>query len=116
MTTRGSRKHITSNPVVQLSFNVMILIFLKGGRKMKKFFRVGVVLLVILGSVALVFAGINETQRERGGSDLQNVHDRILCVDGFKVFQTIKAVLTFYWIEEHRRQPPFHLLNCNPFV
>ena len=56
---------------------------------MKKFFRVGDVLLVILGSVALVFAGINETQRERGGSDLQNVHDRILCVDGFKVFQTI---------------------------
>ena len=56
---------------------------------MKKFFRVGVVLLVILGSVALVFAEIKETQRERGGSDLQNVHDRVLCVDGFKVFQTI---------------------------
>ncbi len=56
---------------------------------MKKFFRVGVVLLLILGSVALVFAEIKETQRERGGSDLQNVHDRVLCVDGFKVFQTI---------------------------
>jgi hypothetical protein len=56
---------------------------------MKKYFRVGVVLLLVLGSVALVFADIRETQRERGGSDLQNVHDRILCVDGFKVFQTI---------------------------
>ena len=56
---------------------------------MKKFFRVGVVLLVILGSVALVFADIRQTQKERGGSDLQNVHDRALCGDGFKVFQTI---------------------------
>jgi hypothetical protein len=56
---------------------------------MKKYFRVGVVLLLVLGSVALVFADIRETQRERGGSDLQNVHDRVLCVDGFKVFQTI---------------------------
>jgi hypothetical protein len=56
---------------------------------MKKYFRVGVVLLLVLGSVALVFADISETQRERGGSDLQNVHDRVLCVDGFKVFQTI---------------------------
>jgi len=56
---------------------------------MKKKFRVGVVLLLVLGSVALVFADIKETQRERGGSDLQNVHDRVLCVDGFKVFQTI---------------------------
>jgi hypothetical protein len=55
---------------------------------MKKYFRVGVVLLLVLGSVALVFADIRETQRERGGSDLQNVHDRVLCVDGFKVFQT----------------------------
>ena len=56
---------------------------------MKKYFRVGVVLLLVLGSVALVFADIRETHRERGGSDLQNVHDRVLCVDGFKVFQTI---------------------------
>ena len=56
---------------------------------MKKFFRVGVVLLVILGSVALVFAEIKETQRERGVPDLQNVNDRVICVDGFKVFQTI---------------------------
>ena len=56
---------------------------------MKKYFRVGVVLLLVLGSVALVFADIRETQKERGGSDLQNVHDRVLCVDGFKVFQTI---------------------------
>lgn len=56
---------------------------------MKKFFRGGVILLVVLGSVALVFADIRETKRERGGRDLQNVHDRVLCVDGFKVFQTI---------------------------
>ena len=56
---------------------------------MKKFLRVGVVLLVVLGSVALVFADIRETQRERGGRDLQNVHDRVLCVDGLKIFQTI---------------------------
>ena len=56
---------------------------------MKKYFRVGVVLLLVLGSVALVFADIRETQKERGGSDLQNVHDRVICVDGFKVFQTI---------------------------
>ena len=56
---------------------------------MKKKFCVAVVLLLVLGSVALVFAGIKETQRARGGSDLQNVHDRVLCVDGFKVFQTI---------------------------
>ena len=56
---------------------------------MKKFFLLGVVLLVVLVSVALVFAEIRETQRERGGPDLKNVHDRVLCVDGFKVFQTI---------------------------
>ena len=56
---------------------------------MKKFFRLAVVLLVVLGTVALVFAEIRETQRERGGPDLKNVHDRVLCVDGFKVFQTI---------------------------
>ena len=48
---------------------------------MKKYFRVGVVLLLVLGSVALVFADIREIQRARGGSDLQNVHDRVLCVD-----------------------------------
>jgi len=56
---------------------------------MKKFFLLGVVLLAVLVSVALVFAEIRETQRARGGPDLKNVHDRVLCVDGFKVFQTI---------------------------
>ena len=56
---------------------------------MKKFFLLGVVLLVVLVSVALVFAEIREIQRGRGGPDLKNVHDRVLCVDGFKVFQTI---------------------------
>ncbi len=56
---------------------------------MKRFFRVGIVLLVVLGSVALVFAKIREEQKERGGPSLQNVYDRVLCVDGFKVFQTI---------------------------
>jgi len=56
---------------------------------MKKLFCVGVVLLAVLGSVALVPAEIRETQKERGGAGLQNVHDRVICVDGFKVFQTI---------------------------
>ena len=56
---------------------------------MKKIFRVGLFLLIVLGSFALVSAEIKETQRNRGGSDLQNVHDRVLCVDGYKVFQTI---------------------------
>lgn len=56
---------------------------------MKKFLSVGVVLLVILGSVPLVFADIREIQRKRAGRDLQNVNDRVICVDGFKVFQTI---------------------------
>ena len=56
---------------------------------MKKFFCWAVVLLVVLGTVALVFAEIRQTQRERGGPDLKNVYDRVLCVDGFKVFQTI---------------------------
>ena len=56
---------------------------------MKKFFRLGIVLLLVVGTVALVFAEIRETQRERGGRDLQNVNDRVLCVDGFKIFQTI---------------------------
>lgn len=56
---------------------------------MKKFFRAGVVLLVVLGSVSLVFAEIRETEKEHGGAGLKNVHDRVLCVDGFKVFQTI---------------------------
>ena len=57
---------------------------------MKKiFFCVGTILLLCLGSVTSAFAEIKEIDRERGGSDLQNVHDRVLCVDGFKVFQTI---------------------------
>jgi hypothetical protein len=56
---------------------------------MKRFLCVGVILLLCLGSVASAFAEIKETEKERGGSDLQNVHDRVLCVDGFKVFQTI---------------------------
>jgi hypothetical protein len=56
---------------------------------MKKSICSGIVLLAVLGSGALVSAGISETQKARGGQGLQNVHDRILCVDGFKVFQTI---------------------------
>jgi hypothetical protein len=55
---------------------------------MKKIFCAGVLLFLVLTSTS-AFAGIKETDKERGGSDLQNVHDRILCVDGFKVFQTI---------------------------
>ena len=56
---------------------------------MKKLFCIGLVVIVVLGSVALGLAKIREIDRERGGADLQNVNDRVLCVDGFKVFQTI---------------------------
>jgi hypothetical protein len=56
---------------------------------MKKSFCLGVVLIIVLGGVALGLAEIRELRRERGGADLQNVNDRVLCVDGFKVFQTI---------------------------
>jgi hypothetical protein len=56
---------------------------------MKKVICVGVVLIIVLGSVAVGLAKIRELDRERGGADLQNVNDRVLCVDGFKVFQTI---------------------------
>ena len=49
----------------------------------------GVVLIVVHGSVALGLAKIREIDRERGGPDLQNVNDRVICADGFKVFQTI---------------------------
>ena len=56
---------------------------------MKKLLCVGVALFVVLGTVALGLAEIRELNRERGGADLQNVNDRVLCVDGFKVFQTI---------------------------
>ncbi len=56
---------------------------------MKKFFSAVIILTVTLFSTVSVWGEIKETDRERGGSDLQNVHDRILCVDGFKVFQTI---------------------------
>ncbi len=43
----------------------------------------------VLGTVSSVFAEIREEENQRGGAGLQNVHDRVLCVDGFKVFQTI---------------------------
>ena len=56
---------------------------------MKKIFLVGITLLLVFSSATFAFAEIKEIQRERGGSDLQNVHDRLLCVNGFKVFQTI---------------------------
>lgn len=46
-------------------------------------------LVVLLASVPFVSAKIKEIHEERGGAGLQNVHDRVLCVDGFKVFQTI---------------------------
>ncbi len=57
-------------------------------RNLKKVFCVSVVILG-LGSATSAFADIKVEERARGGSDLQNVHDRVLCVDGFKVFQTI---------------------------
>ena len=56
---------------------------------MKKAICVSVVLIIVLGGVASGLAKIREMDRERGGADLQNVNDRLLCVDGFKVFQTI---------------------------
>ena len=56
---------------------------------MKKIYYVAFILLACIGSVATASAEIDEMGRKRGGSDLQNVHDRVLCVDGFKVFQTI---------------------------
>jgi len=56
---------------------------------MKKIYYVLFILLACMGNAATAFAEIDEIERERGGSDLQNVHDRVLCVDGFKVFQTI---------------------------
>ena len=56
---------------------------------MKKIYYVAFILLACMGSAATAFADIDQIERERGGSDLQNVHDRVLCVDGFKVFQTI---------------------------
>jgi len=56
---------------------------------MKKFVCTGVLLLVMLGSVSLVSAEIREEEKMRGGKGLQNVHNQVLCVDGFKVFQTI---------------------------
>jgi len=56
---------------------------------MKKIYYVAFILLAYMGSVAAASAEIDEIERKRGGSDLQNVHDRVLCVGGFKVFQTI---------------------------
>ncbi len=56
---------------------------------MKKLLYIGVLLIIVLGSVAVGVAKIRELDRDRGGADLQNVNDRVLCVDGFKVFQTI---------------------------
>ena len=50
---------------------------------------IGVLLLVVFETISSATAGITEIEKERGGSGLQNVHDRVLCVDGFKVFQTI---------------------------
>ena len=56
---------------------------------MKKILCIGFMLVMGLSGGSSAFADIKVTDRQRGGSDLQNVHDRVLCVDGFKVFQTI---------------------------
>ena len=56
---------------------------------MNKVICVSLVLIFFLGSVAIGLAKIREIDRERGGADLRNLNDRVLCVDGFKVFQTI---------------------------
>ena len=56
---------------------------------MKKLVCSTVALLVIFGSVSIPFAEIREEESQKAGSGLQNVHERVLCVDGLKVFQTI---------------------------
>jgi hypothetical protein len=48
-----------------------------------------VIVLLMLGNASFAAAEIKEIDRERGGRDLQNVHDRVLCIDGLKVLQTI---------------------------
>jgi hypothetical protein len=54
---------------------------------MKKIICTVAVMLFISGNSA--FAEIKEVEKDRGGAGLQNVYDRVLCVDGHKVFQTI---------------------------
>ena len=56
---------------------------------MNKFVSFTIIILAVFGSVTFAFADIKETAKESGGPGLQNVHDRVLCVEGFKVFQTI---------------------------
>ena len=56
---------------------------------MKKLVYVVVVLLVVVGCVSLGFADIRVKETRKGGAGLQNVHNSVVCVDGFKVFQTI---------------------------
>ena len=56
---------------------LIVIKFLKGDRKMKNRFSKVFALLVLLGSVPTVFAEIKEIQKERGGTSLQNVHDRV---------------------------------------
>lgn len=47
------------------------------------------VLFFVLGTISSAVAEIKEEETKRGGSGLQNVHDRVLCVGGVRVFQTI---------------------------
>ena len=56
---------------------------------MKKLVCSTVLLFLILGSVSISFADIKEEENKKGGAGLQNVIDRVVCADGFKVFQTI---------------------------
>ncbi len=56
---------------------------------MKNMLSTVFVVLVAFASVSTAHAAIKEMHKERGGSGLQNVHDRVICVDGFKVFQTL---------------------------
>jgi len=56
---------------------------------MKKNILMAAILLLSLCCTSSAYAEIDVEERQRGGADLQNVHDRVLCVDGLKVFQTI---------------------------
>ena len=56
---------------------------------MKNILCIGLLVIVVFGSACAVSAKIHEIEAARGGAGLQNVHNKVLCVDGFKVFQTI---------------------------
>lgn len=56
---------------------------------MKMKFSILLAVLIIPGSTGSALAAIHEKESSRGGIGLQNVYNKVICVDGFKVFQTI---------------------------